>query len=61
MWRCQERSKLSSEVAKFAELLEAGSPVRSYLCSEAMPVANIHTVIYMPRSCGICRPICYEC
>ena len=31
---CQERSKLSAEVAQVSALLEAGSPVRSYLGSE---------------------------
>ena len=35
---CQERSKLSAEVAQVSALLEAGSPVRSYLRSEAMPI-----------------------
>ena len=36
---CQERSKLSAEVAQVSALLEAGSPVRSYfLRPEAMPI-----------------------
>ena len=35
---CQERSKLSAEVAQVSALLEAGSPVRSYLGSEAMTI-----------------------
>ena len=36
---CQERSKLSAEVAQVSALLEAGSPVRSsFLRPEAMPI-----------------------
>ena len=35
---CQERSKLSAEVAQVSALLEAGSPLRSYLGSEAMTI-----------------------
>ena len=35
---CQERSKLSAEVAQVSALLEAGSCVRSYLRSEAMSI-----------------------
>ena len=50
---CQERSKLSAEVAQVSALLEAGSPVRSYfLRPEAMP---IYDKIFL----GICRPIGY--
>ena len=48
---CQERSKLSAEVAQVSALLEAGSLVRSYLRSQAIPAANIHTASMYTKIC----------